>query len=94
MSNSAFVDYLTVVCAGDILEQRLRDRPAWRQAGVPAFIDTMRTFNAYLRANASTLTPPITLLDTSPHDHHREHGSGHGMDTRATAVANHGPISR
>lgn len=57
--------YLALICEEDILAQRLRDRPAWRQASTSTFIDSMITFNAYLREHAATLTPPMTTIDTS-----------------------------
>jgi hypothetical protein len=61
----AEIHYLALACDGDVLARRLRDRPAWRQAGTPAFLESMLAFNDYLRANAGEPTPPMTLLDTS-----------------------------
>jgi hypothetical protein len=57
--------YLALVCEGDILARRLRTRPGWRQSGTRAFLDNMLAFNAYLRANAGMLTPPMATVDTS-----------------------------
>jgi predicted kinase len=58
------IHYLAVVCDNEILAQRLRDRPAWRRAGTTEFIADMCTFNAYLRDNAGSFTPPMATLDT------------------------------
>jgi hypothetical protein len=58
------IHYLAAVCDNDILAQRLRDRPAWRSSGTTQFIDDMCMFNAYLRDNAGSFTPPMATLDT------------------------------
>ena len=57
--------YLALVCEDEILVQRLRARPAWRKADTTDFVEQMVAFNAYLRARAGTLTPPMATLDTS-----------------------------
>jgi hypothetical protein len=57
--------YLALVCDSDILERRLRTRPAWRQAGTAAFVDRMIEFNDYLRDTAGTSTPSMAIVDTT-----------------------------
>jgi predicted kinase len=57
--------YLALITDDDILEQRLRARPAWRQSAGADVLSTMHTFNRWLREHASTTAPPMTLLDTS-----------------------------
>jgi hypothetical protein len=58
------IHYLALVCDDDCLAERLRHRPAWR--GVDAgFIDRMLEFNRWLKANARSTSPSLTLLDTS-----------------------------
>lgn len=57
--------YLALVCDDDLLGAWLRARPAWRGAGSDAFVDTMTTFNRWIKDNASTTQPPMTLLDTT-----------------------------
>jgi hypothetical protein len=57
--------YLALITDDDMLEQRLRARPAWRQSAGAEVLDTMHRFNRWLREHASTTTPPMTVLDTS-----------------------------
>jgi predicted ABC-type ATPase len=57
--------YLALITDDDILEQRLRARPAWRQSAGADVLATMREYNRWLRDHASTTTPPMTVLDTS-----------------------------
>ncbi len=57
--------YLALVCDDEALIRRLRDRPAWRNAGTPQFVQAMLDFNRWLQKNASSAEPPMTLLDTT-----------------------------
>jgi AAA domain len=57
--------YLALVCDDELLERRLRDRPAWRGSGTPEVLATMRRFNGWLRDHAEATLPPMSLLDTS-----------------------------
>jgi predicted kinase len=59
------VHYLTLVCSPEVLDARLRARPAWRKSGTDETRETMQTFNRWLRDNAATTTPPMTVLDTT-----------------------------
>lgn len=59
------IHYLALVCDDETLARRLRTRPAWRGAGTPAFVEEMVGFNRYLKAQATTSTPPMSLLDTT-----------------------------
>jgi hypothetical protein len=58
------IHYLALVCDRDKMAERLRQRPAWRSA-TDEWIAEMQTFNQWLKANASTTTPPMALRDTS-----------------------------
>lgn len=58
--------YLALVCDDDLLEARLRARPAWRASASEETLSTMLAFNRWLREHAATTTPPMALLDTSP----------------------------
>jgi hypothetical protein len=60
----ADIHYLALVGDGDVLRERLRARPAWREWDEPR-IDEMLEFNAWLLANASTTSPPVRLFDTT-----------------------------
>lgn len=60
------VHRLAYVCDGDVLEARLRARPAWRGCN-DAFIHAQRAFNAWFKTTGPTLTPPVDLIDTSVH---------------------------
>jgi hypothetical protein len=58
------IHYLALVCDGEEIGERLRQRPAWR--GVTAEqIAEMQDFNEWLQANAATTSPPMMLLDTT-----------------------------
>lgn len=59
------IHYLALVCDDAILVERLRSRPAWRQAGSPEFIDRMLAFNRWLKENAANTHPPMDTLDTT-----------------------------
>lgn len=55
---------LALTCSPDALADRLRARPAWRGCD-EAFIARQLDFNAWYATVGPTLTPPITLLDTT-----------------------------
>jgi broad-specificity NMP kinase/DNA-directed RNA polymerase subunit RPC12/RpoP len=58
------VHYLALVCDNDRLAERLTERPSWRGASGEK-ISSMQEFNDWLKANAATTSPPMTLLDTT-----------------------------
>lgn len=57
--------YLAMVCDDQLLEERLKQRPAWRHPGSTESIETMIRFNQWLKEHAPTTHPPMTLFDTS-----------------------------
>ena len=57
--------YLGVVCDDAVLAERLRERPRWRGSGTPTAIADMLRFNEYLKVHAPTVSPPLSLLDTT-----------------------------
>ncbi len=57
------VNYLALVADGAVLTERLQARPAWRESGGDAFIESQLDFNRWLRAYDDT--PSISQLDTS-----------------------------
>lgn len=59
------IHVLALVCADDVLEDRLRSRPAWRGAGTPEFLASMRAFNRWFVEHAGATEPPMELLDTT-----------------------------
>jgi hypothetical protein len=59
------IHYLALVCDDEKLAARLRQRPAWRSSASEQGIETMQDFNRWLKANAASTTPPLTLLDTT-----------------------------
>lgn len=59
------IHYLALVCAPDVLKQRLQSRPQWRRSSQPAFIKQMLDFNAWFMEHARQTEPPITLLDNT-----------------------------
>jgi len=60
--------YFTLVCDDDLLVERLKRRPEWRQTHSPEFLKDMVQFNGWLKENASLTRPPMTLYDTSHGD--------------------------
>ncbi|HEX2298045.1 MAG TPA: AAA family ATPase [Pseudonocardiaceae bacterium] len=60
------VHYLALTCQPAVLAQRLRARPAWREWDEPRIAE-MLDYAGWLAAEASTLSPPVTLLDTTHH---------------------------
>jgi broad-specificity NMP kinase len=58
------VHYLALVCDDDVLSERLRARPTWREWDEPR-IEEMLDFNHWVKANAGVTKPPMTLLDTT-----------------------------
>lgn len=69
------VHYLALTCRAEVLAQRLRARPRWREWDEPRIAETLG-YARWLDAAAATLQPPVTLLDTT----------GHTVDTTAGAV--------
>lgn len=57
--------YLALTCAADVLTERLRQRPAWRQSGDEAFIDGQIEFNKWLQETATEPNNKIDSLDTT-----------------------------
>lgn len=58
------VHYLALTCRPDVLAQRLRARPAWREWDEPRIAE-MLDYASWLAASAATLSPPVALLDTT-----------------------------
>jgi hypothetical protein len=58
------IHYLALVCDDETIVGRLRRRPTWRGA-TEEWIAEMQTFNGWLKANAATTSPPMSLLDTT-----------------------------
>ncbi|WP_424190300.1 AAA family ATPase [Actinokineospora sp. G85] len=59
------IHYLALVADDDVLTTRLRARPAWREWSDDRRITEMLTYNAWIKANATTTDAPMTLLDTT-----------------------------
>jgi len=57
--------YLALVCDDEVLATRLRARPAWRRTSSDEYIARHVEFNRWLKENARTTQPPMTLLDTT-----------------------------
>ena len=59
------IHYLALVCTDEVLESRLRSRPEWRRCSDEEYIRNHVAFNRWLKENARTTQPSMTLLDTS-----------------------------
>jgi hypothetical protein len=57
--------YLALVCDDAAIQQRLQDRPPWRESSSRDRIAETVEFNRWLKDNATQTTPPMTLLDTT-----------------------------
>jgi broad-specificity NMP kinase len=58
------IHYLALVCDDETLAERLRRRPDWRGAAEERIAE-MQRFNGWLKENAASTAPPMTLLDTT-----------------------------
>ncbi|WP_084012416.1 AAA family ATPase, partial [Thermobifida halotolerans] len=58
------IRYLSLMCDPDVLAERLRARPAWREWDEPRIAE-MLEYAEWIRANAATMSPPMSLLDTT-----------------------------
>jgi broad-specificity NMP kinase len=58
------IRYLALTCDRDVMRERLRARPAWREWDEPR-INEMLEFNDWVRREAATMKPPMSLLDTT-----------------------------
>lgn len=59
------VHYLALVCDDEVLAERLRRRPRWRQSNDERFIAEQLRFNRWLTQRGSRASPPIELIETS-----------------------------
>ena len=57
--------YLALVCDDEAVALRLRARPAWRRTSDDEYIARHVEFNRWLKENARSTEPPMTLLDTT-----------------------------
>ena len=67
------IDYLALLVEPDVLAARLRARPAWRGWDEARIVE-MVEFAERLRRTASTMEPPVEVLETT------------GLDAAATAT--------
>ena len=58
------IHYFGLVCEREVLRERLRARPAWRGWDEPR-VEEMLDFNDWVQRNASSMRPPVELLDTT-----------------------------
>ena len=56
--------YLALVCDDEVLQQRLKARPAWRDSHHRAYLDNHIQFNRWFKEHEHR-NPPISLLDTT-----------------------------
>ena len=61
------IHYLALTCDDNLLKERLKKRPTYRNCSSDEFIETHIQFNNWFKQNAEKSIPQITLLDTS-HD--------------------------
>jgi len=59
------VHYLALVCADEVLASRLRSRPPWRGTAGEEQMKKQIAFNRWLKDNAPSTEPPMSLLDTT-----------------------------
>ncbi len=61
----SILHHCALVCDDQILEARLRKRPDWRNSASPVVLEQMVKFNRWLKENAATSLPSLSLVDTS-----------------------------
>lgn len=59
------VHYLALVCDDELLAERLRGRPAWRESSDEAFVAGQLSFNRWFKTEAHDLTPAMERVDTT-----------------------------
>jgi len=59
------VHYLALTCDDDVLAERLRRRPAWRESSSPEWIAEQLRFNRWFKERADEVTPPVRMIDTT-----------------------------
>jgi len=59
------VHYLALACDDEVLAERLRRRPPWRESSDERYIAEQLRFNRWLTERGSRASPPIELLETS-----------------------------
>jgi broad-specificity NMP kinase len=59
------VYYLALVCDDEVLVERLKQRPVWRQSWDEAFIAKQIEFNRWFRESSGKAEPKIIMLDTT-----------------------------
>jgi broad-specificity NMP kinase len=60
--------YLSLYCQPDVLTNRLKERPHWRQSASEENLKGMLEFNHWLKENAEKTEPKMSLLDTTEID--------------------------
>ncbi|MBB6118925.1 AAA family ATPase [Nocardiopsis algeriensis] len=58
------IHYLALTCDPDVLADRLRARPAWREWDEERITETLE-FASWIGTEADRLDPPLTLVDTT-----------------------------
>ncbi|WP_116246002.1 AAA family ATPase [Nocardiopsis sp. FIRDI 009] len=58
------IHYLALTCAPDVLAERLRARPAWREWDEERIAETL-DYAAWVAEEGPRLDPPLTLVDTT-----------------------------
>lgn len=61
----ASIHILALTCASEVLAERLRQRPLWRNAHEVSFIDGQIEFNDWFEATAQQPNAPLEILDTT-----------------------------
>jgi broad-specificity NMP kinase len=88
------IDYLCLTCDPAVLAERLRARPAWREWDEQRIAETL-DFAAWIAANAATMDPPMTLLDTTGTPAEQTaHAVAAWLDQRAASVSPAPPLPR
>ncbi len=57
--------YLSLYCSDNELENRLKNRPQWRNSQSIEFIEKQKEFNNWFKEYGKERTPEIDLIDTT-----------------------------
>jgi hypothetical protein len=57
--------YLALTVEDDVLVERLRQRPAWRQSGTDAYVAEHVRFNQWFKSRSALPSPVVELIETT-----------------------------
>jgi len=84
------INYMALYCRKEVLTERLKARPQWRQSASDENLVAMLQFNNWLYENAAKTSPKMHLLDTSDID---VEDTGRAIIAWASKLSKKAPLS-